>query len=129
MTWGKPRRTVLSGRRGVSRSAPNRPNQRLTVSLRPRSEPGFRRSRCLLELATRIRAQAKTPRFKRDYPTRSNVERTVAQVATQNGRRVRLRYIGTAASDAWLHTRCAALNLRTLLRHGLTRVNGSWAIA
>ncbi len=75
------------------------------------------------------RAQAKTPQFKRDYPTRSNVERTVAQVATQNGRRVKLRYIGVAANDAWLHTRCAALNLRTLLRHGLTRVGGTWAIA
>jgi hypothetical protein len=75
------------------------------------------------------RAQAKTPQFKRDYPTRSNVERTVAQVATQNGRRVKLRHIGTTANDAWLHTRCAALNLRTLLRHGLTRVNGAWATA
>lgn len=75
------------------------------------------------------RAQAKTPQFKRDYPTRSNVERTVAQAATQNGRRVKLRYIGAAANDAWLHTRCAALNLRTLLKHGLTRVDGTWAIA
>jgi hypothetical protein len=75
------------------------------------------------------RAQAKTPQFKQDYPTRSNVERTIAQVATQNGRRVKLRHIGTATNDAWLHTRCAALNLRTLLRHGLTRVNGTWAIA
>jgi hypothetical protein len=75
------------------------------------------------------RAQAKTPQFKRDYPTRSNVERTVAQAATQNGRRVKLRYIGAAANDAWLHTRCAALNLRTLLKHGLTRADGTWAIA
>lgn len=75
------------------------------------------------------RAQARTPRFKRDYPTRSNVERTVAQVATQNGRRVKLRHIGTTTNNAWLHTRCAALNLRTLLKHGLTRVNGAWAIA
>ena len=75
------------------------------------------------------RAQAKTPQFKRDYPTRSNIERTIAQVATQNGRRVKLRHIGTAANDAWLHTRCAALNLRTLLRHGLTRVNGTWTTA
>jgi DDE family transposase/transposase-like protein DUF772 len=75
------------------------------------------------------RAQAKTPQFKQDYPTRSNVERTVAQVATQNGRRVKLRHIGTAANNAWLHTRCAALNLRTLLRHGLTRVNGTWTTA
>src|SRR6266567_144774 len=75
------------------------------------------------------RAQARTPRFKQDYPTRSNVERTVAQVATQNGRRVKLRHLGAAANNAWLHTRCAALNLRTLLRHGLTRTNGAWAIA
>jgi len=75
------------------------------------------------------RAQAKTPRFKRDYPTRSNVERTVAHVATQNGRRVKLRHIGAAKNNAWLHTRCAALNLRTLLKRGLTRVNGAWAIA
>jgi hypothetical protein len=75
------------------------------------------------------RAQAKTPQFKRDYPTRSNVERTVAQAATQSGRRVKLRYIGAAANDAWLHTRCAALNLRTLLKHGLTRADGTWAIA
>jgi hypothetical protein len=81
------------------------------------------------DLLRAARAQAKTPQFKRDYPTRSNVERTIAQVATQNGRRVKLRYIGTVANDAWLHTRCAALNLRTLLKHGLTRVNGSWAIA
>jgi hypothetical protein len=81
------------------------------------------------DLLRAARAQAKTPQFKRDYPTRSNVERTVAQVATQNGRRVKLRYIGAAANDAWLHTRCAALNLRTLIKHGLTRVNGSWAIA
>ncbi len=81
------------------------------------------------DLLRAARAQAKTPQFKRDYPTRSNVERTVAQVATQNGRRVKLRYIGAVANDAWLHTRCAALNLRTLLRHGLTRLNGSWAIA
>lgn len=75
------------------------------------------------------RAQAKTPRFKQDYPTRSNVERTVAHVATQNGRRVKLRHIGVAQNNAWLHTRCAALNLRTLLRYGLTRVNGAWATA
>jgi len=81
------------------------------------------------DLLRAARAQARTPRFKQDYPTRSNVERTVAQGATQNGRRVKLRHIGAAANNAWLHTRCAALNLRTLLRHGLTRTNGAWAIA
>jgi hypothetical protein len=75
------------------------------------------------------RAQATTAQYKQDYPTRSNVERTVAHVATQNGRRVKLRYLGTAKNNAWLRTRCAALNLRTLLRHGLTHQNGAWAIA
>ena len=81
------------------------------------------------DLLRAARAQAKTPQFKQDYPTRSNVERTVAHVATQNGRRVKLRHIGTAKNNAWLHTRSAALNLRTLLKHGLTRADGAWAIA
>ena len=75
------------------------------------------------------RAQARTEEFKKAYPTRSAIERIIAWTATQNGRRVRLRYLGTARNDAWLHTRCAALNLRTLLRHGLTRRDGAWMLA
>jgi Transposase DDE domain/Transposase domain (DUF772) len=75
------------------------------------------------------RAQARTPEFKRAYPTRSMIERVISWTATQNGRRVRLRYAGTARNDAWLHTRCAAINLRTLLRHGLTRSGGAWVLA
>ena len=75
------------------------------------------------------RAQAATAEYKQDYPTRANVERTVAHVATQNGRRVKLRYLGTVKNNTWLRTRCAALNLRTLLRHGLTREAGAWALA
>ncbi len=81
------------------------------------------------DLLRAARAQAKTPQFKQDYPTRSNIERTIAHTATQNGRRVKLRYLGTTKNNAWLHTRCAALNLRTLLTHGLTRTDGAWAIA
>lgn len=81
------------------------------------------------DLLRAARAQAKTPQFKRDYPTRSNVERTVAQVATQTGRRVKLRYIGIAKNHTWLRNRCAALNLRTLLRHGLSRTDGAWTTA
>jgi hypothetical protein len=61
--------------------------------------------------------------------TRSAIERIISWTATQNGRRIRLRYIGTAKNDAWLHTRCAAINLRTLLRHGLTRSGGAWVLA
>ena len=81
------------------------------------------------DLLRAARAQAKTPQFKQDYPTRSNIERTIAHTATQNGGRVKLRYLGTIKNNAWLHTRCAALNLRTLLTHGLTRTNGAWVIA
>ena len=75
------------------------------------------------------RAQARTETFKQAYPTRSAIERIIAWTATQNGRRVKLRYIGTAQNDAWLHNRCAAINLRTLLRHGLTRSGGAWVLA
>ena len=81
------------------------------------------------ELLRAARAQARTDDFKQAYPTRSAIERIIAWTATQNGRRVRLRYLGAARNDAWLHTRCAAINLRTLLRHGLTRQNGTWALA
>ena len=75
------------------------------------------------------RAQARTPEFKRAYPTRSMIERVISWTATQNGRRVKLRFTGTARNDAWLHNRCAAINLRTLLRHGLTRSGGAWVLA
>ena len=81
------------------------------------------------DLLRAARAQAKTLQFTQDYPTRSNIERTIAHTATQNARRVKLRYLGTTKNNAWLHTRCAALNLRTLLTHGLTRANGAWALA
>jgi Transposase DDE domain len=75
------------------------------------------------------RAQGRTEEFRQAYPTRSMVERVISWTATQNGRRVRLRYTGTARNDAWLHNRCAAINLRTLLRHGLTRSGGAWILA
>ena len=81
------------------------------------------------DLLRAARAKARTPEFKQAYPTRSAIERIISWAATQNGRRVRLRYIGTSKNDAWMHTRCAALNLRTLLRHGLTRRDGTWALA
>ena len=81
------------------------------------------------DLLRAARAQARTEAFKQAYPTRSAIERIIAWTATQNGRRVRLRYLGTDKNDAWLHTRCAALNLRTLLRHGLTRRDGAWVLA
>jgi hypothetical protein len=80
-------------------------------------------------LLREARAQARTPEFKQAYPTRSSIERTIAWIATCNGRRIRLRYIGTARNDAWLHNRCAGINLRTLVNAGLTRSGGAWILA
>jgi len=81
------------------------------------------------DLLRAARAQARTPEFRQAYPTRSMIERIIAWTATQNGRRIRLRYIGTARNDAWLHNRCAAINLRTLVRRGLTHSGGAWVLA
>src|SRR3989440_2171764 len=81
------------------------------------------------DLLRAARAQARTPEFKRAYPTRSTVERIIAWTATQHGRRVKLRYLGVAKNHAWLRTRCAAINLPTLLKHGLTHRGGAWALA
>ena len=81
------------------------------------------------DLLRAARAQARTADFKKAYPTRSAIERIISWTATCNGHRIRLRYLGTARNDAWLHTRCAAINLRTLLRHGLTRRDGAWVLA
>ncbi|HXZ69748.1 MAG TPA: IS1182 family transposase [Streptosporangiaceae bacterium] len=74
------------------------------------------------------RAQARTPRFKQAYPTRSVIERVISWTATQNGRRVKLRYLGSTKNNAWLHTRCAAINLRTMLHAGLARHDGAWVL-
>lgn len=81
------------------------------------------------DLLRAARAQARTGDFKKAYPTRSAIERIISWTATQNGRRARLRYLGAVRNNAWLHTRCAAINLRTLLRHGLTRRDGAWILA
>ena len=69
------------------------------------------------------------PRVQARLPTRSSVERTIAGSPPQNGRRVRLRYIGTVRNNAWLHNRCGAINLRTLVNAGLTRSGGAWVLA
>ena len=60
---------------------------------------------------------------------RPNVERAIAQVATWRGRRLKLRYRGTAKNNAWLKRRTAALNLRNLIGKGLARRDGAWALA
>jgi hypothetical protein len=60
---------------------------------------------------------------------RPNVERVIAQAATWRGRRLKLRYRGTARNNAWLKRRTAALNLRNLIGRGLTRRDGAWVLA
>jgi IS5 family transposase len=70
------------------------------------------------------------PALREDYRTyRPNIERTVSQVATHSGRRIKLRYRGTTTNNAWLTCRTTALNLRNLLGHGLTRLDRTWVLA
>jgi hypothetical protein len=70
------------------------------------------------------------PGLRQDYARhRPNVERAIAQVATWRGRRLKLRYRGTAQNNAWLKRRTAALNLRNLLGKGLARRDGAWTLA
>jgi hypothetical protein len=52
---------------------------------------------------------------------RPNVERAIAKVATWRGRRLKLRCRGQAPNHACLKRRTVALNLRSLLGHGLAR--------
>jgi hypothetical protein len=72
---------------------------------------------------------AATAGLRQDYMRyRPNVERTVAQVATWRGRRLKLRYRGVAKNHAWPKRRTAALNLRNLTGKGLARRDGAWVL-
>jgi hypothetical protein len=64
-------------------------------------------------------------RYRRHRP---NVERVISQLASRGGRRLQLRYRGTANNNAWLKRRTAALNLRNLIGRGLTHRDGAWAL-
>jgi hypothetical protein len=73
---------------------------------------------------------AASPELRQDYMThRPNVERTISQVATWRGRRLKLRYRGTVKNHAWLKRRTATLNLRNLIGKGLSRRDGAWTLA
>jgi hypothetical protein len=75
-------------------------------------------------------ARAAWAGLREDYMAhRPHVERAIAQVATWRGRRLKLRYRGTAKNNAWLKRRTAAVNLRNLLSQGLTRRDGAWVLA
>jgi hypothetical protein len=68
--------------------------------------------------------------LREDYMAhRPHVERVIAQIATWRGRRLKLRYRGATKNNAWLKRRTAALNLRNLISHGLTRRDGAWELA
>lgn len=73
---------------------------------------------------------AADPELRENYRHhRPNVERVISQVANRGGRRLKLRYRGTAKNHAWLKRRTAGLNLRNLVGRGLTRVDGTWILA
>jgi len=75
-------------------------------------------------------AWAAQPVLREDYKKyRPNVERVISQVASRGGRRLKLRYIGTAKNNAWLKNRTAALNLRNLIGRGLNHHHGTWVLA
>ena len=79
------------------------------------------------QAATRHRA-ATDPAWQAAYRRwRPPVERAIAWITTGGNRR--LRYRGSIKNDAWLNTRAAALNLRTLINLGLHQANGGWALA
>jgi IS5 family transposase len=73
---------------------------------------------------------ADRPGLREDYKKyRPNIERVISQVASRGGRRLKLRYLGTARNNAWLKNRTAALNLRNLITRGLDHRNRTWALA
>jgi transposase-like protein DUF772/DDE family transposase len=72
---------------------------------------------------------AAQPGLREDYRKyRPNIERVISQIASRGGRRLKLRYLGTARNNAWLQDRTAALNLRNLIGRGLTRAGGAWVL-
>ena len=74
------------------------------------------------------RHHAATPWFQASYRRwRPMVERSIAWLVAGGNRRV--RYRGVARNQLSLSLRIAAINLRRLLRLGLTRANTGWALA
>ncbi|MFF3112016.1 transposase, partial [Kitasatospora sp. NPDC057904] len=79
------------------------------------------------DLMAQARKAASTPEWQVVYRRwRPPVERAVAWLVAHGNRR--LRHRGTIKNDTWLHTRAAALNLRTLINLGLTHNGTTWQI-
>lgn len=75
-------------------------------------------------------AWATSPSLRENYRKhRPNIERVISQIASRGGRRLKLRYRGTAPNNAWLKNRTAALNLRNLISRSLAFDNGAWVLA
>lgn len=80
------------------------------------------------ELQREHRQRVQDPAWQDDYRQhRPMVERSIAWLVAGDNRKV--RYRGVEKNNAWLHNRTAALNLRKLLNLGLTRYEGTWALA
>jgi IS5 family transposase len=73
------------------------------------------------------RRNARNPEWQNEYRRyRPMVERAIAWLARGNRK---VRYLGVAKNDHWLHHRAAALNLRRLIALGLTHNGTAWALA
>lgn len=73
------------------------------------------------------RRAAQDPDWQATYRRwRPMVERTIAWLVANGHRRV--RYRGTDRNRMWLDHRVAAINLRQLIRHGLTNTAGTWTV-
>ena len=79
------------------------------------------------DLLHAARQAARDPDWQHTYTRwRPMVERSIAWIVANGHRRV--RYRGIERNQLWLEHRVAAVNLRQLIRGGLTRANGTWAI-
>lgn len=79
-------------------------------------------------LLAAARAQAHSEAFDDTYRRwRPMVERTIAWLTRGTNRR--LRYLGVERNRLWWSHRCAAVNLQRLVKLGLVRLDGAWAIA
>lgn len=118
-----PRRNVIFG--AACRHCPLRP--RCTTSTSGRTLTLHPHDGLLRQAR---RQWAANPQLRDDYRQhRPNVERIISQVASRGGRRLKLRYLGVVANNAWLKRRTAALNLRNLIGRGLAHRDGTWTLA
>ncbi len=79
------------------------------------------------DLLHAARQAATQPDWQHTYTRwRPMVERSIAWLVAHHHRRV--RYRGIARNQLWLDHRVAAVNLRQLIRAGLVRDQGTWAI-